>query len=398
MNIKSNEILTLYKQTGQFFHSLAYGAAQKKLAILQASLNFSGALTLLSLDEEFEVSEIKQATLQPPKSLSYYLWGEMSWHPHEEHLLVAHAQSLFEINLEGEMTELPVPTYQTIYDPVYHPDGKRIAATLGIADFDITQLTWQNDIKPSPKFETLFRSTLSEGAAQYQPNGEGIAFLSKRSGIRQLWFAIDDELKQLTQFTKQERIQSFIWSSESNQLLVNVNNQLQLISTSGDREPLNNSPIVLNIYQWLMDGSLLLKVANGEQANIVRFDINTGNIEALYHGETRWAQLYENENDHQPILYISDYKGLLTELPLDDKKQSSKLAFMSSYKKFFIQSNTLITMNKQGYIYCYDLISGNKKKLELGIKLQKLNDIDLQRRQLLYKRYVSGKKEIVIIE
>jgi DNA-binding winged helix-turn-helix (wHTH) protein/dipeptidyl aminopeptidase/acylaminoacyl peptidase len=399
LNIGANQSTALYKQEGQFLHSLAFAPNSKKLAILQANTSFSGMLILLKFNKSLEVDKIQQVVMKPPKSLNYYLWGEISWHPNEDHLLVSNEHSLFKIHLGGKMVELPVPTYQTIYDPVYHPDGKRVAATLGIADFDINQVTWESGQKSSSKSEILYRSTLSEGAAKYQPNGEGIAFLSKRSGTHQLWFATKDELRLLTQLDQKERIQSFIWSNENDLLLVNVNNQLQFISTTGDRTPLNNSPIVLNVFQWLTSGNLLLKIAQGEQTNVVKFDINSGNSLVLYSGEAQWAQLYEDKKSHQSMLFVSDYNGLITKVTNDGKMHATELKIQPTRGKFFIESDKLLYTSQQDFAWFYDLTTSDTKKIsELNFKIRKLDDIDFVNQRLLYKRYVSGKKEIVIIE
>ena len=399
LNINNQKARLLYKQKGQFIHSLAYTANNNQLAVLQASSTFSGELVLLNLDKNLQLNKVDKITLKPPESLSYHLWGEMSWHPSEDHLLVSYEHSLYKIKLSGKMVELPVPTYQTIYDPVYHPDGKKIAATLGIADFDINQISWQLDNTVLADPEVLYRSTVREGNAQYQPEGVGIAFLSKRSGNRQLWFATDNELKQLTYLEPQERIHTFIWSNKHNQLLISVNNQLRLISISGDSEPLNNSPTVLNIYQWLPNGNLLLKIVLNNQASIVKFDINSGAYQTLYQGHTRWAQLDVNNKNYQPSLYISDYGGNLIQVNNNKQENNDKLPILPIRGKFFIKADKLVFIGQQGGGWLYDLQSNKTERIfDLEMKFRKIDDIDLVRQRLLYQHYVSGKKEIVIIQ
>jgi len=93
--------------------------------------------------------------------------------------------------------------------PIFHPDGKRMLVIKGHYDSDIATMslsqiaplkTEQNHTKQSSNYSILVRSTQGEGSAQFQPNGELIAFKSGRSGEGQLWITDGNDSQQLTYF------------------------------------------------------------------------------------------------------------------------------------------------------------------------------------------------------
>jgi len=293
-------------------------------------------------------------------------------------------------------------TYQRIYDPVYHPSGVSVAATLGLADYDIAELSWgnsQSDLKKLDAFtdKRLFRSTVSEGGAKYRPNTlqshrRDIVFSSNRSGSYQLWFDDGKQLKQLSHFTKGQRIGSSVWSLDGNLLAVNIDNHLQLLSINGKVEQVEKSLNIVGIYQWVDQNQLLMRIIKDKQSYIVLFDIISGESKPLHQGVANWAQV-----DSQQNLYLSDVKGRLFQV--DDKKVLTRqLTQHTLHKKFLIKSDTMFFSNGSGEFWKYELHSKDAKLIaKRSSRAIKLDDVDIENKRLLYLNYAQGRKEIVLI-
>ncbi|WDD99402.1 winged helix-turn-helix domain-containing protein [Thalassomonas actiniarum] len=375
----------LYKQEGKYPYALSYSPRKHKLALLQ--FDSSNRINLLTLDPQS--GNFQQAPLRLPKKFQFHTWIGMDWHPEGDKVLVANRSSLFEMSLDGNFHEYPIPTYQTISDPAYHPDGHRVAATLGIADFDIAQLSWGQTNNKETTSQVLYRSTVNEGTAKYHPLGKGIAFASDRSGSYQVWYDDGDNLKQLTRLKAEQKLQSFIWSDTGKLLVLNINNQLHLLDHQGVIEPLAHTFSVLNIYQWLDDSRLLLNTTSGQNQEIRLFDIGSGESQILHRGQASWAQL-----DSRKKLYLSNAAGQVFTLAAGEKIPLDQVI---AYKKFLIAADNIAFSDSAGGIWLYHPGSNSKKLLNRPSPAAvRIDDIDLNNQRLLYLNYVRGKKEIVM--
>ena len=386
-NILEPKTTLLYQQAGMSPYALSYSPRNRQLALLESEP--TGRIRLMLLDPVS--GEYRQVPMRLPKKFEFYSWIGMDWHPEGDRVLVANRNALFEMSLDGDFHEYPIPTYQTISDPVYHPDGHQVAATLGTADFDIAQLSWgkEGDKHAVPTSQVLYRSTVNEGTAKYHPGGKGTAFISDRSGSRQLWYDDGNELKQLTRLDSEHRLQSFIWSAAGKLLAINVNNRIHILSSQGVSEPLKHDFSVLNIYQWLGDSQLLLKTTSGENQEIRLFDVASGESRVLHLGPASWAQLDSRQN-----LYISNSGGQVFQVTAGQKAPLKQLIVS---KKFVLKENYLAFSDRAGGVWLYHLGSGSKTLLNRpSSAIVRLDDIDLEQQKLLYLNYVRGKKEIVM--
>jgi len=395
LNKKTRRIL--YQNKNKVNYELTFSTRNNKLAFLQVAESEKNNIVLFDVN----TGVFEEVRLNFPKDYDDRHWSGMNWHPHQDRFLISNNQSLIEVTTEGEFIEYPMMTYQRIYDPVYHPTGDSIAATLGLADFDIVELDWSNhkqslNVSPDKK---LFRSNVSEGGAKYRPkvqsrtNGiQEVVFVSNRSGSYQLWFDNGKQSKQLTHFAKGKQVGSSVWSPDGNLIAINIDNQLQLLNIDGKVEQVVNSLNLVNIYQWVNNNKILIRTIQNEQSQILLFDISSGKSTVLYQGAAYWAQL-----DSQQNLYLSDNKGIVFEVVDGEKIQVDKMTQHVIQRTFFIREDMLFFNDHNGGFWQFNLQSSKVLLLaKRNARALRLDDVDIKNKRLLYLNYVQGRKEIVL--
>lgn len=386
LHIPSKKVTTLYQKEGENPELLAFSAANKKLAILQNNMAKLSSLLLL----DTTTNKIETIPMHLADKFLHQGWSGLDWHPDKDILLAANKQSLFEVSVDGTYIEHPISTFQTIYDPVYHPDGYRVTATLGIIDMDAKEITWGAG-KPSQD-HTLHRSIVVDKSAKYQPRSKGVAFMSERSGRGQIWYDNGETLRQISQFAKQQWLQSFVWSKQGNLLALNVSGQLNLLSIDGELEAIKHDFKVLNIYQWVGDNKILLSIPKDDKTQLVLFDINNSTTEVLYEEPISWAQIDENN-----VVYIADYQGKLSFIKKDQANVTLNIGNVNVRNRFFIQAENIIFISDTGTAWMFNIASEIATKLSLPEHhLWQLDDIDIKNQRLSYSGFVDGRKEIVM--
>ena len=398
VNINNKTIRTIYQNKDKVSYELTFSKRNNKLAFLQVDDSTKSNIIVLDM----ATGDTEEVIINFPKGYDGRHWSGMNWHPLKDRFLMSNNQNLIEVTTDGEFTEYPIMTYQRIYDPVYHPDGESIAATLGLADFDIAELDWSDNHHnlDSGSDKKLFRSTVTESGAKYRPkslNGNSsnreIAFVSNRSGSYQIMFDNGKQLKQLSHFTKEQNVGSSVWSPDGNLIAVNIDNQLQLLSLDGKVEHIEKSLNVASIYQWINNNQLLMRIIKNEQSQFVLFDVRSGKSTVLHYGTANWAQL-----DSQQHLYLSDKKGKIFKIVDRQKTPINGLAQQMLHTKFLIRADKIFFNDNNGGFWQFDLAS--KKVLLLAqrsARALRLDDVDVKNKRLLYLNYVHGRKEIVLI-
>jgi len=396
VNINNKTSRVIYQNKEKSNHEVTFSSRNNKLAFVQ--VENSRISNLLLLDIVTGVTE--EVIMNFPEGYYDGHWSGLNWHPNEDRLLLSNNQSLIEITTKGDIIDYPMMTYQRIYDPVYHPSGNSVVATLGLADFDIAELTWpdntQDNALESNNDKKLFRSTVSEGGAKYRPqtqnNSREIIFASNRSGQFQLWFDNGKQLKQLTHFKKGQQVGSSVWSLDGNLLAINIDHQLQLLNLNGSVEQTVDKLDVTTIYQWVGENQLLMRIIKNKQSQIVLFNLSSRESKILYEGSANWAQL-----DSQHRLYISNTKGKIFEIINGHKREIDKLNHHSAHKKFLMKADMIFFNDGHGEFWQFDIKSKTMLLLaKRNLRALRLDDVDVEGKRILYLNYVQGRKEIAL--
>lgn len=397
LTISTNAIETIYQGEQVLFDSISYSAKQNKLAVTQHDLNRQASLVLI----DHPSGKTKQVELTPPGSYRGMVSWNTNWHPTDAKLITAKGNTIFEIDLDGQFTEYPIPTMQSISDPFFHPDGDRVIASMGIFDKDSHILNWQVDATGIGHYQlsNIHRSIVSERNPRFDLNGNRVAYISETSGSQQIWLtelSIDGlttlgDASQLTDLHDNAQITSMAWSYDGKLLIATVDGQLNLLNLDGQLTPIETSYRVVDIYQSPSKNKVLIEVSEAQVEKIVLFDFQNKHSKELYRGDVRWGQISETG-----ILYFSDIHDSLYQV-IDS--QLIKLSNMDDIRVsaiFHYDRQQLMLTGRDNSIWQYDLSSQTKKKLfRINQVLKRVDQTDLATNRLLITTVASTTKEIV---
>ena len=299
----SNQIETFPYDFDGRIYSLAYSRANDLLATVSLTDQSHHIIRTLSLDGTL----IAETEINYHEHYSVYDRFPVSFSPDGEHFLTSIRGQIYTLDFDGELTRIHPPGYTGLWTPVYHPSQKRFAATYGTKDFDIGYLDLNKD---TPTLEVMARSTVSEANAQFQPQGELIAFFSRRSGSSQIWINDGGSSYQLTQFEPGVANTRFSWSPDGQRLAVNVGHKVALINLDGSTNFIDvkqtlapNLPrlAVDLIMPWTHPDKLLVTDNQADNNKLYSIDINTGEVTDVNLANVLWAAYTPD----QEIVYLN---------------------------------------------------------------------------------------------
>ncbi|MBU2112982.1 MAG: winged helix-turn-helix domain-containing protein [Gammaproteobacteria bacterium] len=261
-----------------------------KLAFLRGAAN-AAQLWLLNMESR-EITLLSNITGSMP--------GNIGWSSDDKYIIYSSTPTV--------LTKLDINTglSSTI---AYTNDGAQelqvlksgaIFATIGsFAHINIKAIA--NNVKHQSSLnQVVFSSNRNETHAEAHPiKNDVVAVVSRRSGLPQVWlFNFDGSQQQLTFFEKNERIRSLVYSPEGSKLILQLDNQIGVLSDQGELTMLpaqNNT--VTSSPSWSRSGEYVYfaESVNGRW-QIARFDV------------------VENQFDIQPFmvdtqLYMESYDG-----------------------------------------------------------------------------------------
>jgi DNA-binding winged helix-turn-helix (wHTH) protein len=410
LSLKNLEnVETLYASDNRPYH-ISYSQRLNRLAIVEHDLELNNHLVLVGSGE----SELKRRLIQFPDLMQYRHWWWPSWHPLEDFLVAANTSSLLKISLDGTVSVHAIPSSVDVFHPKFHPAGDKFVATTGRFDSDIFELSWapseQTPVSISP---AIFRSTVLDWGAQYQPGGAAIALVSKRSGSQQVWLSENgftnadtntDSLRKFSHLPESGAWVSFSWSRDGRLLAYTANGTLYLQGLSDTRRDLDNSLNlerdikVEQVLQWLGDEQLLLHVIDDHGRKLIRFDLSTGEIfdYAVAHehlGEKSfWAQIDEETGR----LYLRGMHSLIYFQLEQSLELVPGIDRLKTKGKFFIESGQITFADEKGGIFIFDRTTHHSRLLTHVLDLQSIEDVNLDEQRLLFSKVMGAYKQLVL--
>lgn len=391
LTLSDGKVDPYFSQAGFKPYALSYSPALKTLSVTGFDQSQNAQWFLID-DEDGSARKVQ---MQIPEDYAAINNWDPVWHPTEASLLVSVGSSLFNISTDGVFSEFPVPTMHDIYTPVYHPDGKRIAATMGTLDTDVGEYqgVLEAGLKAAKSIKN--RSIVEEYMAQYQPQGQGIAFISKRSGRDQIWFEQAGQSQQLTRFAKGELLEGYTWSYDGRYLVAIVNGALQLINLDGEQQQIRTEFKAIRLFHWLNEKELLLTINEDKTYRTIKFDIQTGRYDTVYEGFSMWAQL---DGD---ALYFLDYGERIKVFKAGQTTVFKATEALPVWSQFYVRNGQLYLVDGAMRMWQVDLQSGVKRQLEVahtGEDSWRMNDLDIANDRMLFTTVHEARKEIVLFE
>ncbi|AOT10370.1 winged helix-turn-helix domain-containing protein [Pseudoalteromonas luteoviolacea] len=385
-NINNHQVATLFEDKNLHLYVLRYSPTHQLLAVIGFNKEGGQVLSLLKPTGEL----VAQNIIDFPASFDGSSRIYPNFDPDSKRLLYGSGKSLFELDFDGSVKPITLPLYQDIYSINFHPHSNVIVGTYGTYDSDLITMPYVDgqvlgESKPS------VRSIRREEQGKWSQNTAHLAFISERSGRKQVWLSSGGEPRRLTQFNGAEYPLSVEWRANENKLYVATNQGLYLYDLTGNYESLLSGHRLVGVYQSNLPTHTLLAY---EEEAIVHLSTRNedGEIEDLLKVAIQDAVLLK---PHE--LVYQDSNGQFWHL---NQGQVVALALLNqhTHKAGFVERDgRLYGLTKGNLLWRYNL-----KEHAYQVLKQVDNGItsisDISDTQWLFVKRISQKKEIVLIE
>ena len=398
LNQKTGILEQLYETSSFEFDSLSYSQTLNTLAVTQHNPELKASLLLLDLND----GKSEQIELKPPAGYSSIVSWYFEWHPADPYLISARGNSLFEIDTKGEFVQHPIATMQTISDPVFHPNGESIVASMGIFDKDIQLVEWQDsiDLDKTYQFKTIHRSIVTDREAKFQPGGNRVAYISDASGSQQIWLSTIDEdesnqigeATQLSHLTDNPQIHAVVWSFDGRLIVALIDGKITLFNLDGEMTSIDTDYRVLDIYQSPSEDQVLIEIVEQQQEKVISLNLKTMQRQDFYQGDVSWAQLSSSGE-----IFVSGNDKTVFQWKDNSAVPLAGTEGMTLSAIFLANENTLLLNDKDNSLWLYDIESEELKKLfRINQPLKHIDSVIFSERRLLITTVASTKKEVVL--
>lgn len=319
--------------------------------------------------------------------------------PYGNQLIFSTGRQLFTLSFEGKITNISLPLDKPMGSPIFHPDGKRALTIKGIWDSDIATIplskltqtqAGQRLTKGNNHYSIIERSTVGEENAIFQPNGELIAFKSRRSGQGQIWITDGNGAQQLTNFPIDTYIYGLDWAADGQSILVNANDMLTQVNLDSSQITFPLSHPVVQLFQWNSeDNTALLLVRIKGILKFGEFNLNNSEFRVITDKKVTWALKSEDGR----LIYSDHLNRFWQPGPAEDQLIDSLEGKGSAKQRFQIKDNVVYSINDSFQLWSYDL---NKDKFEiLGDIPRNIDSLtDINQTDILISVRISAKKEV----
>ncbi|ATC93819.1 winged helix-turn-helix domain-containing protein [Pseudoalteromonas tunicata] len=237
---------------------------------------------------------------------------------------------------------------------------KTLLATSILKNAAITHRHWQEQ---QWQAKHILTSEFLERSAQFQPNGQAIAFISNRTGTEQLWLNQNTTAQNPKQLTFADPVHDYIWQADGQALwFLTAKGLYQLTLTAPEKithHPLNTA--ISDLMQHVDDKDnnwLLVKTQAGSQLATV--NLKTADLTPLNVIDVAWAQAL----DASRIIFATIKHPYLQLLSDNSTSPITELADIKLQWRFYLRHQQLYIPDKQTRIWRYDFTK--RSKVQLG--------------------------------
>ena len=395
-NLRDDTQKVFYESSVGNIYSFDYAPKQDIFAVVSRTPDEKQLLEII----DHTGFTISSAYIQKNDQLSFYQDYSPSFHPDENQLLVNTDRGLYQLSFDGKLTAIETPNIENIYAPAFHPSENKLTASHGKIDTDLAMVQLaevdaeQNPVKFNEVYQpypSIDRSTAFEGNGQFQPNGDLIAYISQRTGTRQLKLFDGQESRQLSRFSKGSRVSAFNWSPDGQTIAIVVDDRINLIGLDGETRQVESSIPIANLSQWVDKDRLMVTGNLNKNDQFLLFDLTDNSFTETGLDNIRWArytasgELIYADNDHN--MWRKAGSDIL-QLPLTPAQVDGKA--------FVLHRIYLYGLNMNNELWRLDLTTN---ELEL---IKKLSDqvwwlSDVNDDSILVTQGIAAKKEVVEI-
>ena len=342
-----------------------------------------------------------------PQEIANFRLIYPNFSPIKNQLIFSTGRQLFTLSYDGQITNISLPIDESMGSPTFHPDGNRMLVIKGHFDSDIVSMPLSQiknaDVKKAQvnknqiaqaqnkNFSVIERSILGEDNAILQPNGELIAYKSKRSGEEQLWVTDGKGSRQLTHFPMDTYLSGMAWAADGKSLLVNANNALTQVYLDAKKKSFPLEHAVVQLFQWdSKNNSALLVVRIKGILKFAELNLTDAKIRIINDKRVSWGLKSENG-----LLVYKDHMNRFWQPGPAEDQRIEALDGQGRSKQGFVQKdNVIYGFNDDFQLWSYDLVDEHFEIIgKLPNNVDNLTDID--QTKLLMTIRISANKEVL---
>ena len=336
-----------------------YSANDKLFAITSIHKDGQHYLEIVDTNGELQSSH----RIKYPPEISKFQAISPSFSPNSEQLVFSTGKQLFTLSFDGQIEKVNTSFADRTFQPVFHPNGNRLLMLKGPYDSDLV-LTSIGELAKNEGHQSFERSNMEERWGIFQPNGNLIAFYSRRSGDDQLWISGNGEPRQITNFPVDTKIRGMKWADDGNSLLLNVNSTLTQVYLSSPLQGKNGQdnkalrfPLphpILVLFQWNSTNNTALATARIEGIPVmIELDLASSEFTKLSDDRVLWAQ---KTSDGQLI-----YKDRLDQFWRPGAAEDQQIEILKNQgtktKSFLLEEDVIYSISEKNKLWQYDLNS-----------------------------------------
>jgi len=368
------------------------------------------ALTSIHVDGHYYIEVLKadgqilsSHRINYPKEIAQFRLIAPNFSPFKNQLIFSTGKQLFTLTFYGQVDNVSLPLDESMGTPIFHPDGNRMLVIKGHYDSDIvsmplsqvknTEITEPEEgkNKQDKKFAVIDRSIRGEDEAILQPNGELIAYTSKRSGEAQLWITEGKSSRQLTHFPIDTNIYGIDWAADGKSILVNANSELTQVYLDSKLQTFPLEYSMVQLFQWdSKSNSALLLVRIRGVLKLAELNLATSETKIINDKNVNWALKSESGQ----LVYTDHLDRFWRPGPAEDSRIEALDGQANNKLKFLIKDNIIYGFNDDFQLWSYTL---KEERFEIIGELPKnVDDLtDINQAMIMITVRVSAKKEVV---
>lgn len=381
-------------QDGEIYH-FDYNPKSRQYVVFGRDKSLNNSLKIL--DENGSL--LKEEAIELSAGMSKYQKIKGNFGPNNECLLAVANSKLYRVDYKGKLHTITTPEVNLI-SAMRRPNSKELVAVEGGKDVDIAlielgdqqaQVVSKDLNSLNLPFNSLARTKKKERNAQFQPNGDAIAFISNRNGYDQIWLLKGDKAVQLNFATEHYLIRDFKWSPDGQNLALITADTLNILGLDGSVQTLSTNIPLYSIKSWYADSKFLV-TAHGNEANeLYQLDSKTQELTPLgvANVEDAWVvgnQLVYRNADMDTYSRNLNKTGRGTKLPIPH----SRSMLLQQGFVYSVDDATLM-LNK------YDLAGQHIEQL-MPLKHNAWVLSDINDEQLLLSQFVAINHDIVLLK
>lgn len=398
-SVNENKSQVLYAPENVNIVDYDYSVTNNLIAL--TSIHVDGHYYIEMLDTEGRI--LSSNRINYPKEIPKFKLVFPNFTPFENQLIFSTGRQLFTLSYDGQVSNVSLPIDEPMGTPIFHPNGNKMLVIKGHYDSDIVSmpLSHLNKIeitepekdknKQENKFSVIERSVRGEDFAILQPDGELIAYTSRRSGDTQLWVTDGKSSQQLTHFPMDTYIYGIDWGADGKSILVNANSELTQVFLDSKQKFFPLEYPVVQLFQWDSESnSALLLIRIKGILKLGELNLSTFETQIIDDNNVNWALKSENGQ----LVYTDHLDRFWRPGPAEDRLIEALDGQANSKLQFLIKDNVIYGFNDDFKLWSYSL---EEELFEIIGELPKnVDDLtDINQAMVMMTVRVSSRKEVV---